>query len=583
MKDRATKHAERVMQGDIVAGKLHKAACNRHLKDLERQGTREFPYVWKPELSEDIINFGETLVISEGVKPEPVRLYGTQVFDLGVCMGWVNQDSIHRRFRERYKSIARQNGKSFENGIFGTYVGQCLPYSNAKLATVATKKKQARLVWEEISKFIMIDPDLSELFRIIDYKSEIWCYDTGNVIQALSREDGIAQGFRFLYASLDELNQMKNADIYNAIKNGQRAQPWGMLSAITTRGKMLRNFHYAYDKYCVSILEGGVSAEEVFVDIHCVDEEDDIFDPANFLKSNSVLCQTEHGMKTMQKDAAQAKEMGGTQLVEFMVYCQNIWPVGAVGDLFVTAKVLEQCKVQMDMESLRGCHCYAGIDLSSGGDLTTICLEIEYQIVGIEEPCYHLWSHSFMPRGRLEEHKKSDLVPYDMWRHRGLLTVTGGENDFKNDYKFIVVKFREVLEMFGLILDGIGYDPHNADGFLSDLEELGAPMLEIRQSARFLAEGTEDLRLLMKSGRYHFDCEDELLDWSFRNATIVQNSFKETKIDKHNKQLGERVDPVDAAVDARTARMKLAGSRFDYDKAMDQYMEAMGLDGKEGE
>ena len=112
--DRATEYAEKVAIGDISCGKLHKLACERHLKDLEKQNTKEFPYVWKPEKSENILNFAEMLTIAEGAKPKPVKLFGSQCFDLGVPMGWVKLDG-NRRFRRSYESMARQNGKTFKN------------------------------------------------------------------------------------------------------------------------------------------------------------------------------------------------------------------------------------------------------------------------------------------------------------------------------------------------------------------------------------------------------------------------------------------------------------------------------------
>ena len=102
-----------------------------------------------------------------------------------------------------------------------------------------------------------------------------------------------------------------------------------------------------------------------------------------------------------------------------------------------------------------------------------------------------------------------------------------------------------------------GTTPHNADCFLKDLEELGAPLLEVKQSARFLHSGTEELQLLMKSGQYLYDQRNELLDLSFRNARIVRNSFKEMKVDKEAGKRTRRIDPVDAAIDAHVARMKL--------------------------
>jgi phage terminase large subunit-like protein len=242
--------------------------------------------------------------------------------------------------------------------------------------------------------------------------------------------------------------------------------------------------------------------------------------------------------------------------------------------MFTDAVTLKKCRCDLTLADFRGCEAFAGLDLSSGGDLTTLALEFERG--GVD----YAWSLSFMPRGRLEEHKVSDVAPYDQWERDGLILVTGGRSDYKNDYGFIVAELKRLIADYGIRLSGIGYDPHNADGFLASLEELGAPLLEIRQSARFLNDGTDDIQNMMKSGRYQFDRKNELLDWSFRNARIVKNSFGEKKVDKDPKARNRRIDPVDAAIDAHIARMKLAGKAIDYNAAMSSYLEKMGWSGK---
>ena len=40
---RATDYARAVVRGDIVSGRWARLACERHLRDLERQGTEGFP------------------------------------------------------------------------------------------------------------------------------------------------------------------------------------------------------------------------------------------------------------------------------------------------------------------------------------------------------------------------------------------------------------------------------------------------------------------------------------------------------------------------------------------------------------
>lgn len=574
MTDRATVYAERVAAGEVVAGKPHIQACERHLRDLSRQGQPDFPFRWDPARSEEILNFAETLTIVEGREPKPVRLYGCQTFDLGVPMGWMNRAG-YRRFRRKYKSVARQNGKTFENGITGAYLAGFGGYFMGKLFTVATKKRQARLAWEDIEKFILADKDLMECFSVYDYKSMISATETGCTIEALSREGGLDDGFRSIYASVDEIHQHRDNGIYKAIYNGQRSLPEALTSMITTRGKHLDSFCYEMDRYCLNILSGGASAEDLFADIYTLDEGDDPFDPAYFPKSNPVLCQTEHGMQTMLSDAQTAKDAGGSDLADYLVKCQNLWTPD-LGTMFTSAETLILCRSALTLEDFRGCACSAGLDLSSGGDLTTLALEIKRTLPDGRRG-YYGWSHSFMPRGRMEEHIRTDIAPYDLWAKRGLLTVTGGLSDYKNDYGFILAKLRETLAAYDLRLMCLGYDPHNADAFLGDLEGLGIPLIEIKQSARALNDGTEDLRLLMKSGQYCYDEKNELLDTSLRNAKIVKNSFGEMKVDKEPGRRNRRIDPVDAAIDAHVAWRKLdALDPVDPSRVMEEYIKKMG-------
>ena len=572
--DRATVYAERVAAGDVVAGLPHIQACERHLKDLSRQGQKDFPFVWNPARSEDILNFAETLTIVEGREPKPVKLYDCQCFDLGVPMGWFNPAG-NRRFRRKYKSVAKQNGKTFENGIIGPYLAAFGGYRFGKLVTVATSKKQARLAWEEMNRFIIADEDLQDYFDIKDYKSLITAVNTGCTIEALSKEAGLEEGFRSIFASIDEIHQHKDNQIYKKIYNGQRSLPEALISMITTRGDALNTFCYEFDSLCLSVLAGSTSAEDLFADIYSLDENDNIFDPKHFLKTNPILCSSEWGMETMLSDAKTAESMGGADLADFTVKCQNRWLENR-NLQFATTAMLKKSRVSRKLSDYAGRGAYVGIDLSSGGDLTTIALEFEEP-----DDAFYTWSMSFMPRGRLIEHIKSDTAPYDLWEQAGLIIVTGGESDYKNDYGFIVATLKRVIADYGVKLLGIGYDPHNADGFLKDLEGFGVPLWEITQSARFLSQGTEDVQLLMESNKYHYDKANELLTWSLRNAKVVPNSFGEIKVDKNPRARTRRIDPVDALIDAHIARMKQTQPGFDFDGTMQAYLEKMGWAKKE--
>ena len=573
--DKITSYAKAVVNGEVKCGQLHKLACQRHLNDLKKQRTKDFPYYWDANAAMRVIHYAETLTIAEGTEPKQVKLIPSQIFDIGCTFGWKKTINDMRRFRRRYKSLARQNGKTFENGILGTYVAGFSGYRHGKLFTVATKKRQARLAWEEMSKFITIDPDLSELFSVKDYKSLIIAEETECTIEALSREAGLDDGFRAIFASIDELHQHQDNKAYKAIYNGTRSLPETLVSMITTRGDKLNSFCKEMDDYAIKVLKGLTRADDFFIDIYCLDPEDDIWDERNWVKANPFLCLDKEKMATLRQDAQTARDMGGSELRDFLTKCLNMW-VKNTDDQYIDPEAWKACgseRTLKDVVEAGQTECYVGLDLSSGGDLTTLALEFP-----LDNSKYYVYSHSFMPRGRLEEHIETDLAPYDMWEQQGLITVTGGSTDYMNDYKFIVAHLKELRDRYGLTFKSIGIDPHNAPGVMQDLEEFGCPVVTVTQSARNLNDATVAVQLLTKSGQIEYDQANELLTWSMINAAIVRNSFEEIKVDKKPGARFKRIDPVDAFIDSHYVVMLNNGDNapLDINEALNDYLAMMG-------
>lgn len=574
MFDRATEYARRVVAGEVVCGKLHYLACKRHLDDLKKQRTADFPYYWDVAAGERILEFAETLTLTEGTVDKPLKLMDCQAFDLSVTFGWKKTVNDKRRFRRRYKSISRQQGKSLENGVIGTYIAGFSGYKHGKLFTVATKRRQARIAFEEMSKFIKADKDLGDLFSVKDYKSMIIATETGCTVEALSRESGLDDGFRSIYSSVDELHQHKDNKIYKALYNGTRSLDETLISMITTRGDNLNSFCKEMDDYCINILNGSSSADDFFVDIYCLDPEDDIWNEKNWVKACPFTCVDQERLSTLQQDARTAKDMGGADLRDFLTKSLNMW-VQNTDDQFIHADKWQKCGTNRTLDDMKGRSCWVGLDLSSGGDLTSYSLEFPFEEDGKEK--YYFYSHSFMPRGRLQEHIETDLAPYDLWENMELITVTGGSGDFKNDYKFIVKDLQRLKEEYDLTFLGIGVDPHNADGILSDLEAFGCPVVMIVQSCKALNDATVDMQLLVKSENLEYNENNELLTWSFLNAKTVRNSFDEIKVDKKPGARHKRIDPVDACIDAHACMLKNRTKEVvDVDSELSNYLKAMG-------
>lgn len=571
VQDRATLHAERVVSGQEPSCLTHRMACERHLNEIAKQGTKEFPFVWCPEKSEKILRYAEMLTIAEGAQPRPVRLHDFQCFDLGVPFGWVHAETGFRRIRRKYKSVARQNGKTFENGITGSYIANWGGYNFGKLFTAATKKRQARIAWEEIQKFITVDKDLQALFDVKDYKSLIIAKRTGCTIEALSRESGLDDGFRAIFCSVDEIHQHKDNGIYKALYNGQASLDEALISMITTRGKSLNSFCREMDDYCLQILAGTAEADDFFVDIYTLDKEDDPFDESVWYKANPHLVTVPSALEQLRRDAQTAKQMGGFEMSDYMTKRQNLWY--EYGDTqYITPNEWKLGRTEMTIENMRGRRCFAGLDLSSGGDLTSLAL-----LFPLDDGKIYVWSHSYIPAKRLEEHIITDTAPYDVWAKSGLLTPSEAVGGLKNDYLQIVADLKELQEKFEINIACIGYDPHNADAFLEELDTLGAPLLEVKQSARFLSDTTVDFALEVKAGNVLYDQRNALMSWSIVNAKKTKNSFGEIKVDKEVNARHARIDVVDAIIDAHVAYRKSSKEETpDYETVVEDYLKKMG-------
>lgn len=566
---RTTQYAHDVVEGNIIAGLYVTLSCHRHLYDLERQGTEEFPYIFDEDKANMIIDYAETLIIGEGDEKQPLRLAPFQAFIFGSLHGWVHMDTGYRRFRSSYIQVGRQQGKSMLNGVLGTFYGNFDGYQYGQVYCTATKQDQAKIVLNEMIKFIRSDTDLQEMFKIKEYESTIVGLLTNTVIKALGRDSKSIDGFRPLLGIVDEYHAHKDNQMYKLLEGGTGNLKECLISVITTAGFELNCPCYELYEYCIKILEEIVHNETQFVYIAQLDKDDDIWDTTNWVKANPLTCESPEGVQRMVDIARKAKEMGGNELRDFMTKRLNIW-VQFADDQYMNMEHWKACETEKTLESMRGESCYAGLDLSSGGDLTSLALVFPQFADNLKK--YYVHSHSFIPKNRVAEHIKTDKAPYDLWIKDGLLTVTETMGGIKTDYKYIIAYLKRIIEEYELDLQLICYDPHNASAFLYDLEELGYDSLSIVQSARNLNDATVDFRLEVEAGNVEYDKRNKLLTWSVSNAKIVSNSFGEIKLSKDLQQ--KRIDPVDSIIDAWKMAMQeeLDVSQF----ITDEYLEKLG-------
>ncbi len=557
--DRATQYAVEVLAGKIKAGKSVRQACERHINDLKRsKEDPNFKYYFDVAEAEDIINFAETLTIAEGEEPQPLTLYPFQCFILGSLNGWRKKEkdkktgTHHRRFRTSYIQVGRQNGKSFLNGILAAYYGNFVTYRYGQIYCTATKKDQADIVFKETVKFIRSDPELEELFEIHEHNSTIDCKITKSVIRALSGDTKSIDGFRPLLGIVDEYHAHRTNQMYKLLEGGIKKMKSALISVITTAGFNLKSPCYKLYETCKKILAGVLQNETQFIFIAELDEGDDLYNPENWVKANPTLEYDPDAVENMIPISITAKAMGGEDLRDFVVKQLNQWVQWASNRYIKDIALWKACGSERKLEAFQGKKCYCGVDLSAGGDLTSIALVFPFMTGDTKK--YYVYSHSFMPSKRVDEHIKTDGVPYDIYIKNGLMTVTETLGGIKTDYKYIISHLKKLIDDYALQVKMICYDPHNASAFVGDLERLGFDCLSITQTPRILNDPTVDYRLEIMAGNVEYDRENELLTLSMENAKTISNSYGEIKIDKDLTE--DRIDPVDAVIDAWVMAMK---------------------------
>ncbi|MBU3135056.1 terminase large subunit [Clostridium gasigenes] len=549
--DLVSEYAYDCLEDKLIVGKTVKQACERHLRDLENSKLALFKWRFDEEKAQAIINYANSLTIQEGEEVIDLECYPFQNFILGSLIGWVTKDGGYRRFRESYVQLGRQNGKSFLNGILGTYLGEFSGYNYGKIFCIATKHEQAKIVWDEMVKFINGDADLSESFKVQEHKSLITCLGTNTKILALGRDTKSLDGFRALLAVIDEYHAHKDNQMFKLMQGGQKKAKQSLISVITTAGFQLEGACHQMYRLCKGILNGESVNDNKFIYIAELDEEDDTDDYLNWIKANPILEYDREALDNLIPVYNDSKKMGGKDWNDFQTKQLDMW-VEFTETKYMPMTKFNECGCDKTLEDFRGKDCAMGLDASSGGDLTSVAFEFKFLEDG--ETKYFVHTHSFIPFNRIEEHKRTDNAPYSYWVERELLTATTAVGGIKTDYKEIIIYMRKIIKQYNLKLKYICYDQANVASFLSDLEEFKVTCYEINQNSKSLNDSVMDIKYECEAGNIQYNKNAELLMWCMNNCELTKPRQGNVMLDKNSRV--NRIDEVACWVDVHKLVMR---------------------------
>lgn len=553
-----------VLNGEIVACQKHKWACERFLRDIEREGTDEFPYIFDEEKALRFLKWMTLFKHTKGklagqhIEPHPI-----QIFVFSNIYGWVHKDTGLRRFKKGYWQVARKNAKSQSLACVGSYEAFAFGENMSEVYIGATKTEQSKIVWNEIKAQIQGCDFLKGKYKIAYGKIEH--LKSGSFIAALSKDAGkTGDGLNVQCGIIDEYHAHPTSEIYDVLVSGTGARPQPLMMIITTAGFDLSHPCYSVEYQYVSKLldpNNPIENDEYFVMINELDKGDDIKDEKNWEKANPILCSYEEGVNFLRGELKTALDVP-EKMRNFLTKNMNRW-VDMKDNGYMDMSKWAACGRDFDLTTLEGLECTVGVDLSAKIDLTSVGFEFK------KDGKYIVLSHSFMPEDTLDRKRKTDKVPYDLWVQQGWITTTPGA---VVDYNFIKSYIKNFEQQYNVKVREICADPWNATQFMQDMEAEGYTVVEIRQGIQTLGSATKDFREQVYQGNVIHN-NNPVLTWALSNAVTRQDANENIMLDKSKST--ERIDPIAAVLNAHVRAM-LKNDSIDINEVTEEYLKMMG-------
>lgn len=540
-------YCEEVLSGEVVACQKHKWACQRFLNDVDKQGTKEFPYIFEEDKALRFLQWMTLFKHTKGklsgqnIEPHPI-----QIFVFSNVYGWIHKDTGLRRFKKAYWQVGRKNAKSQSLACVASYEAMAFGENMSEVYIGATKTEQSKIVWNETKAQVMECNFLKEKYKVAYGKIEH--PKSGSFIAALSKDAGkTGDGLNVQAGIVDEYHAHKTSEIYDVLVSGMGARPQPLMMIITTAGFELNNPCYSVEyKYISDILSpySPKENEEYFVLVNELDKDDDIKDEFNWEKANPILCSYEEGVAFLRGELKSALDVP-EKMRNFLTKNMDIW-VNMRENGFMDMEKWSKCFNSISLSDFEGMECDIGIDLSAKIDLTSVGIEFK------KKDKYYVFSHSFMPEDTVTAKSRTDGKDYEIWVRDGYITTTPGA---VVDYSFIKSYIQNIEKEYKLKIRHICADPWNATMFMTDMEDAGYTVVEIRQGMQTLASPTKHFREEVYKGNVVHD-DNPVLNWAVGNAVTRQDANENFMLDKS--KATDRIDPIASLMNAHVMVMQRA-------------------------
>ena len=534
----ASEYIEDVIQNREKYPKTIVQLVERHLNDLLDINDDSFPYYFNEEAANHVIQFAESLKHVKGFHGQKVELLPWQVFWICCVYGWREKGTGYRRFRTVYTQVPRKVGKTFLSAIIVLY--HLTHGESEDIFSIATKKEQAREVFDSASKILSQFAGSREYIRV--YQHKIAHLQKPNTYTPKDAESTTSDGLNPSLVIVDEFHAHKNKNLYNVYRSAVGARPQWLIITITTAGYEKGP---CYDEYqrCKKVLDGTLKDNILFPFIYELDEDDDWKDEKNWYKVNPNLGKSTP-IKEYRDFFNSANQVMADEF-EFKTKWLNLWSTDHE-ETWIDQKTWDQCKRPFDESELEGRTCYGGIDLAGVSDLTGYTLYFPFDD-------YIVAKHrAYIPHEKLEEKQRLENSNYFNWVQDGFITTTEGA---VTDHGVLVRDLVADAQKYQIV--EAGYDPYKSGNIISLLEQEGIPLVPINQGIRYMSEPCKDWERSVRNGE--IVDSNPVMEWCVSN-TVVKPDNHENIIPL--KKDGKRHNKIDLVITSVIAKKILSDNHY---------------------
>ena len=459
------------------------------------------------ELANRPIEFIETFCrLSKAPNAGKLMKRAFQKAFVSAAFGFVDKD-LRRRFIRVILLIGRKNGKSTLSAAILLYLLVADNEQGAEIYTVATKRDQAKIIFNEAVKMVRQSPELSSLIR--KRKTDIEFTKTMSTFAPLASDTNSLDGLNSHAVGIDELHAIRDRELYDLMIQSMSARVQPMLLITTTAGTIRENIYDEIYDEVVKIVDGvpGFEDDRTLAVLYELDDRSEWTDPKMWVKANPGLG-TIKDLEQLQMMVT-AAQRDPKKLPSLLAKQFNIR--STVSGSWLTFQVIENRKTY-DIEDLRGCYAIGGADLSSTTDLTCATL----LIMKPDDPVKYVIQMYWIPEEQVEKKVNEDKVPYDIWIKKGYVRTSEGN---QVDYADVTAWYVEMLEKYDIRPLWIYYDRALAGYWVQDMESNGFDMVKCAQGALTFSAPMKAMEADLKSKLINYNANPVLM-WNLSNTTI---------------------------------------------------------------